>query len=112
MQKSLTDVHSFGCLARSIGVLVLALGIMFTMFPGLFAFHPKLATADSCNGYWHTSGAKLLDSCGNTVHIAGVNWFGMETANYAPHGLWSRGYKDMLDQIKSQGFQRYTLALF
>jgi endoglucanase len=36
--------------------------------------------------------------------MAGVNWFGMETATFAPHGLWARNYRDMLDQIKGLGF--------
>ncbi len=36
--------------------------------------------------------------------LSGVNWFGFETHNYVVHGLWSRDYKDMLDQIKSLGY--------
>ena len=54
--------------------------------------------------YWHTEGARILDSNGRSVRMAGVNWFGMETATFAPHGLWARNYKDMLDQIKGLGF--------
>src|SRR4051794_27900321 len=52
-------------------------------------------------GYWHTSGKLILDADGNTVRIAGVNWFGLETPTYSPQGLWVRNYKEMLDQIKS-----------
>jgi endoglucanase len=37
-------------------------------------------------------------------HLAGVNWFGFETANLCPHGLWSRDYKSMLKQIHDLGF--------
>ena len=33
-----------------------------------------------------------------------MNWFGLETPNYAPHGLWQRPMGAMLDQIKSLGF--------
>jgi endoglucanase len=55
-------------------------------------------------GFLHTSGAKILDSHGNTVRLTGVSWFGLETGNFAPHGLWSRKLGDMLDQIKSVGF--------
>ena len=51
-----------------------------------------------------TQGAKIVDSSGNEVVLQGVNWFGFETANHAPHGLWSRDYKEMLAQIKEQGF--------
>lgn len=60
-------------------------------------------------GYWHTSGSKILDANNQPVRITGINWFGMETANYAPHGLWSRGYKEMLDQIKSLGYNTIRL---
>ena len=51
-----------------------------------------------------TQGAKIVDASGDEVVLQGVNWFGFETANHAPHGLWSRDYKEMLAQIKEQGF--------
>ena len=43
------------------------------------------------------------------MRIAGVNWFGLETPNFAPHGLWSRGYREMMDQMKSLGFNTIRL---
>ena len=51
-----------------------------------------------------TAGARIVDADGDTVVLQGVNWFGMETANHAPHGLWTRDYKDMLKQIADLGF--------
>ena len=51
-----------------------------------------------------TQGGTIVDAAGKEVVLQGVNWFGFETANHAPHGLWTRDYKDMLAQIKSQGF--------
>lgn len=60
-------------------------------------------------GYWHTSGRQIVDAANKPVRITGVNWFGFETTNYAPHGLWSRGYKDMLDQIASLGYNTIRL---
>ncbi|MBN2440164.1 MAG: glycoside hydrolase family 5 protein [Spirochaetales bacterium] len=36
--------------------------------------------------------------------LTGVNWFGFETTDYVPHGLWDRDYKSMLLQIKDLGF--------
>ncbi len=60
-------------------------------------------------GYWHTSGGQILDSQNQAVKIAGVNWFGLETANFAPHGLWTRSYKEMLDQVKSLGYNTVRL---
>ncbi|MBI5030926.1 MAG: cellulase family glycosylhydrolase [Chloroflexi bacterium] len=67
------------------------------------------STHASGSGYWHTNGNQILDSNNRPVRIAGINWFGMETASYAPHGLWSRDYKDMLNQIKAQGYNTLRL---
>jgi len=60
-------------------------------------------------GYWHTSGRQILDSSNTPVRIAGINWFGFETNNYVVHGLWTRDYKAMLDQIKATGYNTIRL---
>jgi endoglucanase len=52
----------------------------------------------------HIEGSDIKDSAGNTVVLHGVNWFGLETSAHAPHGLWKRDYKDMLQQIADIGF--------
>jgi aryl-phospho-beta-D-glucosidase BglC (GH1 family) len=60
-------------------------------------------------GPLHANGNQIVDSAGQNVRIAGVNWFGFETSNFAPHGLWARNYKDMMDQMKSLGFNTIRL---
>lgn len=60
-----------------------------------------IATTASC---LHTSGNKILDGSNKVVHLSGLNWFGFETSNNAPHGLGARNWKRVLDQIKSQGY--------
>jgi endoglucanase len=60
-------------------------------------------------GYWHTSGRQILDAAGQPVRIAGINWFGFETGNHVVHGLWSRDYKSMIDQMKSLGYNTIRL---
>ena len=55
-------------------------------------------------GYLSTRGNQLVDCGGKPVRIAGINWFGFETNNGILHGLWTRGYKSALDQIKQLGF--------
>ena len=67
------------------------------------------AAADVGAGYWHTNGHRIEDSTNQPIRIAGVNWFGMETSTFAPHGLWARGYRSMLDQIKAQGYNTIRL---
>jgi endoglucanase len=51
-----------------------------------------------------TRGAEIIDAQGKVVLLRGVNWFGIETENHAPHGLWARDYKEMLAQIKGLGY--------
>jgi endoglucanase len=55
-------------------------------------------------GYWHTSGNRILDAAGNPVRLAGINWYGFETSNEVLHGLWTREYKAVFDEIKAMGF--------
>jgi endoglucanase len=82
----------------------LVLGLAFGASTGTT---PHAAAAGA--GYWHTSGSTILDRNGEPVRIAGVNWFGLETSNFAPHGLWTRDYRDMLDQIAGQGYNTIRL---
>lgn len=77
------------------------------------AVHRDTASTDAVaaagTGYWHTSGRDILDSNNQPVRIAGVNWFGFETSNEVVHGLWSRDYKSMIDQMKSLGYNTIRL---
>jgi len=92
---------------RVVFFLVAAL-IVVALMLGTFQGRGSSAKASGI-GYWHTSGSQILDSNNQVVRIAGVNWFGFETANYVAHGLWTRSYKDMLDQIKSLGYNTIRL---
>ncbi len=60
-------------------------------------------------GPWHTDRAQILDANNQPVRIAGVNWFGFETDTFVVHGLQHRNYKDMLNQIKSEGYNTIRL---
>ncbi len=61
------------------------------------------------DGWFSTSGNQIVDSTGSAVQIAGVNWFGFESTNLAPHGLWTRSYKEMMDQMLELGFNTIRL---
>ena len=69
------------------------------LLAGLLLAVPVHAQTD----YWSTSGSRIVDAQGNTVHITGANWFGFETSNMMPHGLWSVNYRSFLDKVKSMG---------
>lgn len=51
-----------------------------------------------------TSGSKIVDAKGRPIVLRGVNWFGLETEQNSPHGLWKRDYKEMLAQMRSLGY--------
>ena len=55
-------------------------------------------------GYWHTSGNQILDSGGNPVRIAGINWYGFETPDEIAHGLWAQDYHTIINDIKNLGY--------
>ena len=55
-------------------------------------------------GFLHVEGSRLLDDEGNEALLTGVNWFGFETSNQSPHGLWARDFRSMLHQISDLGF--------
>lgn len=85
---------------------------LFILFCWLFALiifaSGKIAYANA-DGFWHTQGNKILDANNQSVSINGINWFGLETPNFAPHGLWSRNYKEMMDQIKNLHYNTIRL---
>ncbi|MFG1424706.1 Calx-beta domain-containing protein [Roseixanthobacter glucoisosaccharinicivorans] len=61
------------------------------------------------DGWLSTSGNQIVDAAGNAVQIGGVNWFGFESDTMSPHGLWTRSYQDMMDQMKDLGFNTIRL---
>jgi aryl-phospho-beta-D-glucosidase BglC (GH1 family) len=54
--------------------------------------------------YLHTSGNQILDASGNRASLSGLSWFGFETNNYSPHGLWAHSMNFYLDIVKNNGF--------
>jgi endoglucanase len=91
---------------RKILLAMLPLALLAALVPMIRSAPPAEAAG---TGYWHTNGKQILDSNNQVVRMTGVNWFGFETANYTPHGLWARGYKDMMNQMKSLGYNTIRL---
>ena len=70
----------------------------------LLQLNPASSSHAQSSGYLHTQGGEILDSAGIPVIFTGINWFGLETDSYAPHGLWARSLDSLLDQIVQLGF--------
>ena len=52
-----------------------------------------------------------LTDDGAPLHLFGVSWFGAETFDHVPHGLWSRNYQDMIGQMVELGFNAVRLPV-
>jgi endoglucanase len=70
---------------------------------------PPAAADPPTVGWLHTDGARIVDAGGSSYVVKAVNWFGLETTNCAPHGLWQIGLDDGLAQIASFGFNTIRL---
>ncbi len=55
-------------------------------------------------GWLHTDGNQIVNDQGLAVQLNSVSWFGFESANFAAHGLWTRDYHSMMDQMVELGF--------
>lgn len=70
---------------------------------------PSPSSAPTSTSWLRAARGKIVDGTGHEVCLTGVNWFGLETSIFAPHGLWSRNWEDMLDQIVGSGFNLLRL---
>lgn len=59
----------------------------------------------AAGGYLVTDGSRIVEvDTGEPAQLNGINWFGFETANFAPHGLWQRSMDSFLDQMGDLGY--------
>ena len=85
------------------GILVLWMMLAFHAAPAV-----PLGLGD---GYWHTHASQILDAANRPVRIAGINWYGFETAKGIPGGLDVQDYKAVLDTVKKNGYNTVRLPL-
>jgi len=55
-------------------------------------------------GYLSTQGRYIVDEKGRKVKLAGISWFGGETTNLSPHGLWAKPLSHFIKTIKDLGY--------
>ncbi len=92
------------------------IGLTIAIIAGMMGFAalpanavPATAQAAPVMTKLHTSGSQILDASNSPFQIKAVNWFGMETSNCAPHGLWQIGLDSGMAQIASFGFNAIRL---
>jgi len=58
------------------------------------------------------NGSDIVDATGNVVRLTGVTWHGLETAAFAPAGLWARSLASLMGQIRALGYNsiRFTIS--
>src|SRR5262245_24671773 len=67
-------------------------------------FTPSPTPVPVVPGGWRTSGTQILNPSNQPFLISGVNWYGFETRDKVAHGMWTKNYKFILDQVKLYGF--------
>ncbi|SDH61822.1 endoglucanase [Microbacterium pygmaeum] len=67
------------------------------------------AASAAASGALQTKGAQIVTAAGTPYTIKAVSWFGMETSDCAPHGLWSITLEQGLKQIAGWGFNTIRL---
>ena len=92
--------------ARVLLVLVVLIIVLLAAMTAFYSPHCQVGTG---RGYLHSFHGRLVDASGCQVHLTGVNWVGFETSAFAPHGLETRNWQEMLDQIKQAGFNTLRL---
>lgn len=70
---------------------------------------PAASAATSLPGWLSTQGSTIVTASGASFTIKATAWFGMETSNCAPHGLWSIALDDGLSAIAGMGFNTIRL---
>lgn len=94
--------------ARRVAIVVAALLALVPGTAGAAAAPPVVAAA-STPGWMQTRGSQIVTSSGSPYTIKAAAWFGMETFNCAPHGLWTISLDEGLATIASMGFNTIRL---
>jgi endoglucanase len=95
---------------RAAGMRLTVAVLLATTISGCVpSFGHRTQSSPTAEGPLHAVRGKLVDTSGREVRLTGVNWFGFETGTFAPHGLWARNWRDMLNQIAAAGFNTIRL---
>ncbi|MDD1476891.1 cellulase family glycosylhydrolase [Arthrobacter sp. H16F315] len=78
--------------------------------PATLAAERVVDTTPVATGWLHTDGGTIKDSNNSPFVIKATSWFGLETPDCVPHGLWGTlTIDEALANIKSMGFNTVRL---
>ncbi|MET1155451.1 cellulase family glycosylhydrolase [Arthrobacter sp.] len=78
--------------------------------PQPLAAERAVSAVPAATGWLHTDGGAIKDSNNNRYTIKATSWFGLETPDCVPHGLWGTlTIDEALANIKSMGFNTVRL---
>lgn len=106
--RGMSKKLSVGMAVPAIAALV-GLAFTGTAAPSHAAETTPVSPNSSLTGWLHTEGASIKDANGQTQVLKAVSWFGLETPDCVPHGLWTLKMDDGLKNIKSMGFNTIRL---
>lgn len=101
--------RTLGVVAAGVAVLLAVAGCAGPAEPG--AVLERVAdTTPAATGWLHTDGGTIRDSNNAPYIIKAASWFGLETPDCVPHGLWGTlTIDEALASIKSMGFNTVRL---
>lgn len=89
-------------IARNTAGLMLGVFLSVWLWSGPFSENAQAQSGTFST--WTVQGGDILQD-GQAADMFGINWFGMETGDRAPHGLWTgRTPDDFLNQVVGLGF--------
>jgi endoglucanase len=70
----------------------------------LFASFFLANTLQNVSGYSIDNNGTLLDNTGASMRIKGISWFGLETPDMAPNGMWRHDMSFFMDTLATDQF--------
>lgn len=96
MRTRASDLPRLRRAAAALGIALSSLALAILAGCAQSPLAPTAATGNAAR--------TAVDLPPDIPRLTGVNWFGFETGNFVPHGLWSRDYQSMLIQMRDLGF--------
>ena len=77
---------------------------VFLICAATLAFAAGSVPGAAATGAWTTSGNQILTPAGGQFIITGINWYGFETTSEVAHGLYTKDYSFILNEVKQYGY--------